>query len=119
MDIGSSWSNISSLRKDRADIPPLFSDNHLVTDNALKAEALNTQFQSVFFTKEHSGPLKTSCPDQVSARVLKETAESAAPILKTIFTYSMDTGDAPDDWRKVNNIRKVIGVNPAIIDLYL
>ena len=35
---------------------------------------------------------KASGPDQVSARVLKETAESTAPILKTIFTYSMDTG---------------------------
>ena len=45
---------------------------------------------------------KASGPDQVSARVLKETAESAAPILKTIFTYSMDTGNVPDDFRKAN-----------------
>jgi len=42
---------------------------------------------------------KASGPDQVQ---FKETAESDAPILKTIFTHSMDTGTVPDDWRKVN-----------------
>ena len=43
-----------------------------------------------------------SGPDQVSSTVLNETAESAAPILKTIFMYSMDTGTVPDDWRNAN-----------------
>jgi len=45
---------------------------------------------------------KASGPDQVSSRVLKETAQSTALILKTIFTYSMDTDAVPDDWRKAN-----------------
>jgi len=56
MDIVNSWSYISSFRKDYGDIPPLFSNNCLVTDNTLKVEALNTQFQLVF-TKEHSGSM--------------------------------------------------------------
>jgi len=41
---------------------------------------------------------KASGPDEVDSRVLKETAESTAPILKTIFMYSMDTGTVPGDW---------------------
>jgi len=32
---------------------------------------------------------KASGPDQISSRVLKETAKSASPTLKTIFTYSV------------------------------
>ena len=45
---------------------------------------------------------KASGPDQVNSRVLKETVESIAPILKTIFTYSMDTGIVPNDWKQVD-----------------
>ena len=45
---------------------------------------------------------KTSGPDQVSSRFLKEMVESIAPILKTIFTYSIDTGIVLDDWKKAS-----------------
>ena len=45
---------------------------------------------------------KASAPDQISSRVLKVTAESTTPILKTIFTYSMDTGTVPGDWKNAN-----------------
>ena len=45
---------------------------------------------------------KASALDQISSRVLKETAEPTAPILKTIFAYLMDTGTVPGDWKNAN-----------------
>ena len=42
---------------------------------------------------------KASGPDQISSRGLKETAKFITPILTTVFTYSMDTGTAPGDWK--------------------
>ena len=38
---------------------------------------------------------KTSGPDEISARLLKETAEVTAPVLKLIFEKSLDTGKVP------------------------
>ena len=45
---------------------------------------------------------KASGPDDISTRFLKETAEIVAPVLKVMFERSLDTSDAPYDWRVVN-----------------
>ena len=45
---------------------------------------------------------KASGPDDISTRFLMETVEVAALVLKVIFERSLDTGDAPYDWRVVN-----------------
>jgi len=45
---------------------------------------------------------KASGPDTISTRLLKETAEVTAPILKLIFERSLATGEVPYDWRIAN-----------------
>ena len=49
---------------------------------------------------------KASGPDEISTRLLKETAEVTAPVtapvLKLIFEKSLDTGEIPYDWRVAN-----------------
>jgi len=97
--------------------------------NQQKAEALNKQFQLVFTKEHDrpipdKGPSphptipdinittpgilkllhnldihKASDPDSISPRVLKETAEPIALILRSIFTFFMDSSTVPDDWR--------------------
>ena len=110
----------------------LVAINGIVTDNLQKANALNSQFKSVF-TEEQHGPLpdkgpsphpvmpdidittsgidallsslnihKATGPDGISARVLKEMHSSIAPILKVIFDCSLNTGVVPNDWKIAN-----------------
>ena len=45
---------------------------------------------------------KTSGPDQVSAKILKETAWEIAPILQHICQKSYNTGNVPNDWKTAN-----------------
>ena len=41
---------------------------------------------------------KSSGPDNICCRILKELASEFAPILCNIFTQSLETGQIPDDW---------------------
>ena len=41
---------------------------------------------------------KATGPDELPARVLKETAEQIAPIITHIFQQSYNTGKLPNDW---------------------
>ena len=41
-------------------------------------------------------------PDEISPRVLKETAVEIAPVLTSIFNQSLSTGVVPEDWRQAN-----------------
>ena len=81
------------LAQDRADIPPLFSNNCLITDNFLKAKALNTQFQSVF-TKEHSGPL----PDKGHSPhpIMPDISITTAGILNLLQNLDMHKASGPE-----------------------
>ena len=45
---------------------------------------------------------KASGPDEISTRLLKETAEVTAAVLKLIFEKSLDTGEVPYDRRVAN-----------------
>ena len=47
-------------------------------------------------------PSKTSGPDLLPARVLKELAIEIAPFLTIIFQESFNTGAVPKDWRTAN-----------------
>ena len=108
-------------------IPILTDNNGLhITDDA-KAEALNRQFTSVFthddgrelpdmgkpypgmhdivFTQngvekllEDIKPGKAAGPDELPARVLKESAKEISAILTMIFQRSYESGTIPDDW---------------------
>ena len=45
---------------------------------------------------------KACGPDGISARILKETSDVIAPILRVIFQLSLDTGNVPDNWKIAN-----------------
>ena len=47
-------------------------------------------------------PRKASGPDSISARIMKDIAESLAPLLTLIFQQSLQGGRVPDDWRHAN-----------------
>ena len=108
-------------------VPTLKSqDTQHITDKE-KANALADQFKSVFTDEnlDHipfvinnlpviadiqvttEGVLKLlkglnvnkACgPDDICPRMLKETAEEIAPILRDIFQQSLDSGELPEDW---------------------
>ena len=42
---------------------------------------------------------KSTGPDEISARMLKETAPAIAPGLTQLFNLSLTTGCFPDDWK--------------------
>ncbi|CAH1242184.1 Hypp6492 [Branchiostoma lanceolatum] len=97
-----------------------------------KADALGAQFESVFTREDKStvptlgesvvptipslnisvegvakqlhslNPSKSTGPDGMPPRLLKTVAEQIAPILQTIFSQSISTGDVPEDWRTAN-----------------
>ena len=45
---------------------------------------------------------KSSGPDDISPRVLKECASELAPVLTFLFNQSLATGIVPADWRDAN-----------------
>ena len=64
---------------------------------------------NIIFTKEgvekllkNLDPTKASGPDNISTRILKETATEVAPCLAIILQHSYDTGQVPNDWRNAN-----------------
>ena len=120
------WSFIKLNRTENVGIPTLVTDKTHISDRD-KANALNTQFQSVFTTENlplpNKGPSpypsipgldfhtdgvrkqllslkpnKACGPDELPARILREVAEPIAPIIKHIFQQSFDSGKLPLDW---------------------
>ena len=125
------WSYIKGRRKENTSIPILREGSHETSDPKEIANILNRQYESVFteddtnipdkgisktpamphiqFTTNgiekqlhNLEPRKASGPDQVSARILKETAKESATVLTSIFQKSYDTGHLPEDWKTAN-----------------
>ena len=125
------WTYIKHRRGDGNNITAIKADNKLLTDKKSMADALNNQFKSVFspveaqtITKSVSpmppmeklivhedGVLqllrqlktnKATGPDELSARVLKETADIVAGPLCDIFNQSLKFSSVPDDWKLAN-----------------
>ena len=125
------WKYIRSKRMENQGIPTLKSQGtqHILDED--KAQALADQFKSVF-TQENLDQIpfmptnlpsiddihvttegvlkllqglnihKASGPDDICPRMLKESAEEIAPILRDIFQQSLDSGELPEDWLKAN-----------------
>ncbi len=113
------WKFVKARRQDNTGVSPL------------KAQILSDQFQS-FFTQDDGKrptlagtsypsmpeisihvasiekmlrqlkPTKSSRPDALPNRVLRELAPELSPVLTTIFQQSLDTRELPEDWRKAN-----------------
>ena len=105
---------------------------NIITDSKEKANIFNSHYRSVFTNEPDEvlpdkgsspHPLmeditittpgiltllqnlnihKALGPDTISTRLLKETAEVTAPILKLIFEKSLATGEVPYGWRIAN-----------------
>lgn len=121
------WNYVKSLRRDVFGVSPLSTAGRIVSSAKEKAEALNSQFCSVF-TRENLTTIpdlgsskvpdmpdlkitsagvkklpnlnvsKASASDNIPARILKECASSAAPILQKIYQKSISSGSLPQDW---------------------
>ena len=122
----------TTSRKRRKTGPLLNRKGESITNDAEKAEVLNTFFTSVFTSTVGSqalgmklpvdpntgpplvneelvyellqelDPYKLMGPDAIHPRVLREMADVIARPLSIIFEKSWRTGDVPEDWRKAN-----------------
>jgi hypothetical protein len=71
---------------------------------------LNIQLKKQLLSKVKVNPSKSSGPDNIPNRILKECAVQLAPILQKIFKVSIDTGDLPKDWRDGPSCFMIIGL---------
>jgi len=122
---------IKSKKSDPVGIPSLKSNGNIITDDHAKAECINNYFASVF-THENLDTIpsptkrlqsmpdieittpgvlkllanidvrKSTGPDELSPRILKESCNEIAPILTYIFNQSLATGIVPEDWLLAN-----------------
>ena len=126
------WSYIKSTKRDSSGVSTLITNNESMESSKQKAEALNKQFESVFTNEDMNNipdlgktttpdirsinikvegvakllkninPKKANGPDQISCRILKETATEIAPYLKLIFDKTLEENDVPKDWKMAN-----------------
>ena len=123
------WSFIKANKRENIGIPTLRVNDQPIINDRDKANALNNQFSSGFTQEKHPIPQiapstypniplleigidgvikqlenlnqnKATGPDELPARVLKETANQIAPIIAQIFQQSYNTGKLPNDWLK-------------------
>ena len=124
------WTYVKSLRRESLGIPPLVVKDKVHSTDRGIAEALNSQFCSVF-TKENMNSIpskghssfnsiqdlqidingvikqlqniksnKASGPDNIPAKFLHDYATELAPNLHYIFQQSYNLGTLPADWKK-------------------
>ena len=123
---------IKSTFKDQSGVAPLNVNGLHIYSTKDKAEALNSQFQSVFSSENltempdctgHPYPSipdisisvdgiksllesldvkKATGPDGVPGQILKLCAAEIAPVLTVIFNQSLNTGELPKDWLTAN-----------------
>lgn len=124
------WTYIRSLKKESLGIPPLIVNNETHTTDKGIAEALNSQFSSVFTEEDvHSLPSKgespfgnipdlsiaqngvikqlqglncnkASGPDNIPSRFLHDYATELGPMLHFICVQSYNSGVLPGDWKR-------------------
>jgi len=126
------WSFIKSQRKDNCSIPPIKHNGNIYSDHSSKAEALNDYFCSVFTTEscdelpsfqetpfppitsinidvngvqrllQNLNAQKSTGPDCIPARLLKELSLELSPALTHIFQASIQQGHVPTEWKNAN-----------------
>jgi len=122
---------IKSRKSDPVGISSLKSNGNTIISDSAKAECLTSYFASVFTVEDvNTMPsLTKSCknmpdiqvtvngvlklltsidvkkstgPDELSPRILKESCDEIAPVLTFIFNQSLSSGTVPDDWLLAN-----------------
>ena len=122
---------IKSKKVDTLSIPPLTSNGVTCSKPSEQADCLNKQFASVFtqedmfsipFVANNFGRMsditvsicgvvkllegldvnKSLGPDDISPRVLKESASQLGPVLCSLFNQSLLSSTVPQDWRDAN-----------------
>ena len=126
------WNFIKAAKREVFGVPSLSVDSSMVTSPMDKANLLNQQFSSVFTDENldsipvtegpnlpdmpsitilpegvlkllrNLNPSKATGPDAIPAKILKECAESLAPVLAKIFQKSLDVGRVPTSWLDAN-----------------
>ena len=124
------WKFVKSCKNDSPGVAPLKRQGVLHSDSATKAKILNAQFKSVFTKEDLTSipgldgnpfpsinnimmvvsdveklmsnikPHKTSGPDNIPCRLLKELAPELAPCRSIIFQESLNSGLLPKDWKE-------------------
>ena len=126
------WRYVASQKSDTQGIPPLVVKDQGTTayTDSEKAEALNSQFTSVFTKEQYDAipytPVKVTMPDisltrkgvekilkklnvskamgpdNISPRILKELAFELSEVLAHFFQQSLSIGVIPNDWKTAN-----------------
>ncbi|XP_071153721.1 uncharacterized protein [Mytilus edulis] len=126
------WKYIKNQKADKQGIPPLKTHDKKTADtDQQKAEALNTQFTSVYTETEYESiPYKTPpvdkiiniivttkgvekilkninaskamSPDGIHPRVLKELAPNISEVMAHFFQQCINRGTIPDEWKIAN-----------------
>ena len=123
------WSYVKLKRTENLGVPTLKTASKMCSTDLEKAEALNSQFQSVFTKDSHKvkeksispytliphlyigvegvekqlsnlNPSKASGPDEMPPRLLKLVANELAPALRFLFQQSYDTTTVPMQWKQ-------------------
>lgn len=93
-------------------LPPLTAEDcPCGLDPAACPQELYCSEQEVFELLVNLDVTKASGPDGISARMLKGTAASIAPVLCKIFNYSIETGRLPSVWKSSNIVPVPKGSN--------
>lgn len=69
--------------------------NHVISDLICAKDEILSLLLNLEVTK-------SSGPDGISSRILKECARELAPSLTYLFNISLSTGELPGDWKKAN-----------------
>ncbi|KAF2349643.1 Reverse transcriptase domain, partial [Trinorchestia longiramus] len=75
--------------------PPVLNTQDILSDGVFTVEEVEEEL-SIF------NPYKSTGPDGLGPRILKETAEVISEPLTNIFNRSLETGMVPDDWKHAN-----------------
>ena len=128
------WNYISNTKKGSSGGAPLSYEGVLVDNTKQKAEILNKKYPSVFTPEnedeqipilndnypsmqeiyitvngtekllQNLDPTKTTGPDKIPARILKQHAPEFAPHLAYIFNITLTQEEVPTDWHQANVI---------------
>ena len=109
--------SVFNKRCDESSVPfyPLYT-NHVIKNLVCSVDDVASLLSELDITK-------SSGPDNISPRILKECAHELAPSLTGIFNLSLTTGELPSDWKTANVIpihksgERVMAVNYRPISL--